>query len=114
MGHDEVTPYIFSALCGIIVTELQGGSAYTTMQACPHRTVPGVEMIGLDTFDVTGGVHQTIGRVRWDGHNTTEIVHKEAIGAPLARVAPGLESVVHCPEVDLYVLDEVIDLVGAV
>ena len=109
-----MTPYIFSALLGIIITELQGGSAYTTMQACPHRTVPSVEMIGLNAFDVTGGVHQTIGRVHWNGHNATEIVHKKAIGMPLAGVMPGLESVTHCPEVTLYVLDEVIDLAGAV
>ena len=44
----------------------------------------------------------------------TEIVHKEAIGMPLARVEPGFESVVHCPEVALYILDEVVDLAGAV
>ena len=114
MGHDEVTPCVFSALLGIIVTELQGGSAYTMVQVHPCRTVPSVEMIGLDAFDVGGGVHQTIGRVCWDGHNAAEIVHKEAIGGPLARVAPGLESVACRPEVDLYVLDEVVDLAGAV
>ena len=113
-GYDEVTPCIFSALLGISVTELQGGSAYTTVQAHPCRTVLSVKMIELDAFDVSGGVHQTIGRVHWDGHNATEIVHKEAIGAPLARVTPSLESIVHLPEVNLYVLDEVIDLAGAV
>ena len=114
VGHNEATPYIFSALLGIIITELQGGSAYTTMQAYPCRTVPSVKMIRLDTFDITGGVHQTIVRVHWDGHNAAEIVHKKAIGTPLARVAPSLESIVHCLEVTFYVLDEVIDLAGAV
>ena len=84
------------------------------MQAHHHGTVLSVKMIGLDTFDVTGGVHQTIGRVCWDRHNAAEIVHKKAIGTPLAGVAPSLESVAHCPEVALYVLDEVIDLAGAV
>ena len=114
VGHDEVTTYIFSALLGIIITELQGGLAYTMMQAHPSGTVPSVKIIRLNAFDVTGGVHQTIGRVCWDGHNATEIVHKKAIGAPLARVTPGLESIVHHPEVALYVLDEVIDLAEAV
>ena len=113
-GHNEVTPYIFSALFVIIITEVQGGSAYTTMQAHPHGTVASVEMIGLDTFDVTGGIHQTIGRVHWDEHNTAEIVHKKAIGTPLAGVVPSLESVVHHLEVALYVLNEVVDLAGAV
>ena len=114
MGYDEVTPCIFSALLGISVTELKGGLAYTTVQAHPHGTVPSVKMIGLDAFDVSGGAHQTIGRVCWDGHNAAEIVHKEAIGTPLAGIAPSLESVMCLPEVNLYVLDEVVDLAGAV
>ena len=56
VGHDEVTPYMFSALLGVIITELQGGLAYTTMQAHPQGTVPSVKMIRLDTFDVTSGI----------------------------------------------------------
>ena len=106
MGYNEVTPCIFSVLLGISVTELQGGSAYTMVQVCPHGTVLSVKMIGLGTFDISGGIHQTIGRVHWDGHNATEIVHKEAIGMPLASIVPGLESIMHLLEVDLYVLDE--------
>ena len=43
VGYDEVTPCIFSALLGISVTELQGGVAYTTVQACPHGTVLSVK-----------------------------------------------------------------------
>ena len=77
MGQDEVTPNVFSALFGIIVTELQGGMAYTMMQAHPHGTVVSVKMIGFDAFDVTGGIHQAIGRVCGDGHNAAEIVHKK-------------------------------------
>ena len=84
------------------------------VQACPLGIVPSVEMIGLSAFDVSGGIHQTTGRVRWDGHNATEIIHKEAIGVPLAGISPGLESVACLLEVDIYVLDEVVDLVGAV
>ena len=114
MGQDKATPYIISVLFGIIITELQSGVAYTTMQAHPCRTVASVKMIRLNAFDATGGVHQAIGRVHGDGHNAAEIVHKEAIGTPLAGVMPSLESVARCPEVTLYVMDEVIDLAGAV
>ena len=101
-------------LFGIIVTELQGGTAYTMMQAQPHGTVVSVEMIEFNTFDVTGGVHQAIGRVRGYGHSAVEIVHTKAIGVPLAGVAPGLESITCCLEVALYVLDEIVDLAGAI
>ena len=107
-----MAPNIFSMLFGIIVTELQGGTAYTTMQVHPCGTVVSVEMIRFNTFDVTGGVHQAIGRVRGDGHSTAEIAHKKAVGIPLAGVAPGLESIVHHLEVTLYVLDEIMDLAG--
>ena len=114
MGQDEATPDVLRMLFGIIVTELQGSVAYTKMQACPHRTVVSVKMIGFNTFDVTGGVRQAIGRVHGDGHNATEIVHKKAIGMPLAGVTPGLESITHHLEVALYVLDEIVDLAGAI
>ena len=113
-GQYEATSNIFSVLFWINVTELQGGTAYTTMQAHPHGTVPSVKMIGLDAFDVTGGVHQAIGRVRGDGHNATEIVHKKAIGMPLAGVTPSLEGITHHMEVTLYVMDEIVDLARAV
>ena len=114
MGQDEAKPDIFSVLFGVIITELQGGVADTTMQACPHRTVAGVEMIRFNAFDVTGGIHQAIGRVRGDGHSAAENVHKKAIGMPLAGVAPSLESIAHHLEVTLYVLDEIVDLAGAI
>ena len=114
MGQDEATPDIFSMLFGIIVTELQGGAAYTMMQAHPCRTVAGVEMIRFKAFDVTGGIQQAIRRVHGDGHSAAEIVHEKAIGAPLAGVAPGLEGITHCLEVTLYVLDEIGDLAGAI
>ena len=112
--YDEATPCVFSALLGISVTELQGGSAYTMVQVHLHGTVPSVEVIRLGTFDICCGIHQTIGRAHWDRHNAAEIVHKEAIGAPLACIVPGLESIVCLLEIDIYVLDEVVDLVGAV
>ena len=114
MGQDEATPNVFRTLFGIIITELQSRVAYTMMQACPHRTVASVKMIEFGSFDITGGVHQAIGRVCGNGHNTAEIVHKKAIGVPLARVTPGLQSIAHHPEVTLYVLDEIMDLAGAI
>ena len=112
--YNEVTPCTFSALLGISVTELQGGSAHTMVQACPRRTVLSVEVIRLSAFDVCCGIHQTIGRVRWDGHNATEIIHEETIGTSLVGIVPGLESIMCLPEINIYVLDEVVDLVGAV
>ena len=111
-GQDEATPNVFGVLFGILITELQGGTAYTTMQAHPHGTVVDVKMIRLDAFDVTGGIHQAIGRVRGDGHSATETVHKKTIGMPLDRVTPSLESIVHHLEVIFYVLDEIMDLAG--
>ena len=113
-GQNEATPDVFSTLFGIIITELQGGGTYTTMQAHSHGTVEGVKMIRFDAFDINRGIHQAMGRVRGDGHSTTEIVHKNTIGTPLARVAPSLESIVCCLEVSLYVLDEIMDLAGAI
>ena len=92
VGQDEVTPDVFSTLFGIIITELQGGAAYTMMQVHPRGTVVSVEMIRFDAFDVTGGVHQAIGRICGDGHSATEIVHKKAIGVPLAGVTWRLPS----------------------
>ena len=112
--YDEATPCVFSVLLGISVTELQGGSAYTMVQVHPCGTVLSVKVIELSTFDVCYGIHQTIGRVHWDGHNAAEIIHEEAIGTPLAGIVPSLESIVCLPEIDIYVLDEVVDLVGAV
>ena len=114
MGQDEAAPDILSTLFGVIVIELQGGVAYTTMQARPHGTVVSIKMIGFDAFDITGGVHQAIGRVCGDGHNAAEIVHKKAIGVPLDGITPCLESITCCPEVTLYVLDEIVDLAGAI
>ena len=59
-------------------------------------------------------IHETIGRVRGDRHNAAEIIHKEAIGTSLAGIVPSLEGVACFPEINIYVSDEVIDLVGAV
>ena len=92
-GQDESAPDILSMQFGIIITELQGSTAYTMMQAHPWGTVASVEMIRFDAFDVTGRVHQAIGRVHGNGYSATEIVPKKAIGTPLAGIAPSFESV---------------------
>ena len=84
------------------------------MQAHPCGTVVSVKMIRFDAFDITGGLHQAIGRVHGDEHNVAEIVYKKAIEVPLAGIAPSLESIAHCLEVALYVLDEIVDLAGAI
>ena len=114
MWYHEVTPCVYSALLGISVTEVQGGLAYTMVQAHPRGTIPSVKVIGLSAFDICCGIHQTIGRVRWDRHNAAEIIHEEAIGVPLVGIVPSLESITRLLEIDIYVLDEVVDLVGAV
>ena len=46
--------------------------------------------------------------------NAAEVVHKKAIGVPLARVTPDLESVLRHPEVALYVPDGIMDMAGAI
>ena len=109
MGQDEAAPDVFGVLFGIVITELQGGVAYTAMQAHPRGTVAGVEVIRFNAFDVTGGIHQAIGRVHGDRHSTAEVVHKKTIGVPLARVTPGLESIACHLKVTLYVLDEMLN-----
>ena len=43
-----------------------------------------------------------------------KVADKEAKGMPLARVTSGLKSVMRCLEVDLYVLDEVQNLVWSI
>ena len=112
--YDVVTPSVFSALLGIGVTELQGCSAHATVQACTCGAVASVEVIGFSAFDICHGIHQTIGRVCGDGHNTVEIIHEEAISASLADIMPSLKGILCHMEVNIYVLDEVVDLVGAV
>ena len=84
------------------------------VQVRPLRTVVSVEVIRLSTFDVCHGIHQTIGRVSGDEHDTAEIIHEEAIGTSLASIVPSLEGIVHLLKINIYVLDEVVDLVGAV
>ena len=84
------------------------------MQAHPRGTVAGVKMIHFNTFYIIGGIHQAIRWVRGDGHSATEIVYKKAKGAPLAGVAPSLESIMHHLKVNLYVLDKTEDLVSGI
>ena len=88
--------------------------AYAAMQACPLGTVAGVEMIRFNTFYIIGRIHQAIRWVRGDGHSATEIVYRKTKGMPLARVAPGLESIMRHLKVGLYVFDKIEDLVGGI
>ena len=83
-------------------------------QARPCRIVAGVKMIRFNILYVAGGIHQAIRRVHGDGHSAIEIVYKKAKGAPLAGVTPGLESVTCRLKVDLYVFDEIEDLVWGI
>ena len=113
MGQDEVTPSIVGMLFGIIVAELYGGTAYATMQAHPHGTVAGVKMIHFNTFYVIGGIHQAIRWVRGDGHSVAEIVYKRQRHAS-CWVTPSLESITCHLKDNLYVFDEIEDLVRGI
>ena len=67
----------------------------------------GVKVIWLDVPHITGWVDNAVQRIHGNGHGTPIVTDKEAKGMTLARVAPGLKSVLHCLEVTLYVPDEV-------
>ena len=73
-----------------------------------------LRVIRLSAFDICHGIHQTIGRVSGDRHNAAEIIQEEAIGTSHASITPSLKGIACCSEIDIYVLDEVVDLVGAV
>ena len=88
--------------------------AYATMQVHPRWIVAGVKMIQFNIFYVAGGLYQAIKWVCGDRHSIPEIVYKKAKGMPLARVAPGLESITHCLKVNLYVFDKIEDLVWGI
>ena len=84
------------------------------MQAHPRQIVVGVKMIQFNIFYIPSGIHQAMRRVHGDGHSTAEIVYKKAKGAPLARVASGLEGIMCRLKVDLYVFDKIEDLVWGI
>ena len=67
----------------------------------------GVKVIRLYVPHVTHQVDEAVRQICGNGYGAPIVADKEAKGAPLAGVASGLKSVVHCLEVDLYVPDEV-------
>ena len=85
--------------------------ANAVVQACPHWVVVGVKMVWLHALHIVGGVHKAVWWVCGDGDCALKVAHKEAKGAPLARVAPGFESYPHHLEVNFYILDKVKGLV---
>ena len=114
MGQDEVAPSIVCVLFKFIIVELQSGAANTVMQAYPCWVVVGVEVIWLCIPHIAGGVDEAVRQVCGNGHGTPEVADEEAKGVLLARVTPCLNSITHCLEVNLYVLDEVQNLVQSI
>ena len=71
---------------------LEGAIVRAANQSVPH---------------VARGVNEAVRWVCGDGHGTSIVADKEAKGMPLPGVAPGLKSITHHLEVNLYVLNEV-------
>ena len=67
----------------------------------------GVKVVRLQVPHVACGVNEAVRQVCGDGHCTPIVADKKAEGMPLAGVIPGLKSIAHCLEVDLYILNKV-------
>ena len=94
-------------LVGIIIHVLQCGTTYAVAQACSSRVIAGVKVVQLHVPHVAHGVNEAVRQVCGNGHGTPIVADKEAKGMPLAGVAPGFKSVVHCLVVDLYICNKV-------
>ena len=94
-------------LVGIVIGELQCGMTYAVAHACSSRVVADVRVVWLYIPHVACRVNEAVRQVRGDGHGAPIVADKEAKGIPLARVMPGLKSIMRCLEVNLYVLDKV-------
>ena len=106
-GQDQVAPGVLSALVGVIIGKLQSGVAYAVVQACSSWFVVGIKVVWLHIPHIAGGVDEAIWQICGNRHGAPIVADKEAKGTPLTVIAPGLKSVPHHLEVNLYVLDEV-------
>ena len=88
--------------------------ANAVMQACPHWVVVGVEVVWHCIPYIAGGVDEAVRWARGNGHGNPKVADKEVKGVPLAGVISSLKSITCCLEVDLYVLDEVQNLVWSI
>ena len=104
---DQVALGVLSALVGVIIGKLQYGMTYAEVQVGPSQVVAGVKVIWIHVPHVTGWVDEAVWQIHGNRHGTPVVADKEAKGAPLAGVAPGLKSIPHHLEVTLNVPDEV-------
>ena len=107
VGQDQVAPGVLSVLVGVIIGELQCGATYAAVQVGSSQVVAGVKVIWLHIPHIIGWVDEAVWQIHGNGHGAPVVADKEAKGAPLAGVTPGLKSILRCLEVTLYVLDEV-------
>ena len=113
-GQDEAAPGVLFELFGVVIGKLQCGAANAVAQVHPHWIVAGVEVVWHHIPHIAGGVDEAVRQVRGDRHGAPKVADKEVKGAPLAGVTSGIKSIMHCLEVDLYVLDEVQNLVRSI
>ena len=107
MGQDQAAPRVLSALVGVIVGELQHGVTYAVAQVGFSQVVVGIEVVWLHVPHIAGWVDEAVWWIHGNGHGAPIVANKEAKGMPLAGITPGLKSVLHHLEVNLYVPDEV-------
>ena len=107
MGQDQPAPGVLSALVGIVVGKLQGGTTYAVVQMGPSWVVVGIEVAWLHVTHIAGWIDEAVRWICGNGHGTPIVANKEAKGMPLTRIAPSLKSVPCHLEVDLYVPDKV-------
>ena len=81
--------------------------ANAVAQVCSHWVVVGIEVVWLHVPHIAHWVDEAVWQIHGNGHGTPIVADKEAKGMPLARVTPGLKSVLCHLEVNLYVPDEV-------
>ena len=106
-----MAPRVLSALVGIIIHVLQCGVPYAVAQACSSQVVVGVKVVWFHIPHIARWVDEAVRQIHGDGHGAPIVADKEAKGLPLAGVAPGLKSIAHHLEVNLYILNKVQDLV---
>ena len=87
---------------------------YAAVQVCSSRVVVGVEVVWLYVPHIVHGVNEAVRQVCGDGHGTPIVADKEAKDTPLAGVTPSLKRIACCLEVNLYVLNEVYNLVWSI
>ena len=101
-------------LFGVSIHILQSNVAHAVAQACSCQVVACVKVAWIHIPHIAHWVDEAVRQICGDGHGVPIVADKEAKGAPLAGVTPGLKSIAHHLEVTLYVLNKVQDLVWSI